>query len=504
MSNRATLSRAIGDVGDLVERLEGRDRVDLSRFADDPVAFATEIGREPVDYQAAVMHSVRDNRFTAWRACHSAGKEHTIGTLAAWGALARGMLVLVISATETQVVGQAMKEVAAAFRGANQAFGQSVEHFRRSVRLAGEDRVISLTGSASSISNLTGWHDPENGVLVLISEGQQEQLEGAAYTAALSNANTERGRILAAGNPVSPAGKFFEINHHPDWQVFRTSAFDTPNVRAGKTVMPGFPGPNWPKEMESQFHGTDNQFYQSRVLAEFPDQAEDALIDVAAVDAAFERYETGELEDEAGGVFTLGLDPAGLGADASALTYWQGPIARRYEKFRGLEATELAEIVEARCRELVDDGPAVSTVYVDEIGIGFGVKSILREALPKITYLASSGSRYRPGVRRRRVQAQGVNISQKPRDTDRFRRRKDELLWALRDRLTEGSIALAPSEELREEILAVAMHQTADGKIEAEPKDQMRARLGRSPDILDSLLLGLSGRVHGGKKVMWI
>ena len=108
----------------------------------------TALGREPVDYQAKVMESVVDNRFTAWRGCHSCGKEHALGSLAVWGAGARGMLVLVLSATETQVVGQTMREVGDAFAAAADEFGLGFKRYRRSIRIGGEDRVVALTGSA--------------------------------------------------------------------------------------------------------------------------------------------------------------------------------------------------------------------------------------------------------------------------------------------------------------------------------------------------------------------
>ena len=64
------------------------------------------------------------------------------------------MLVLIVSATELQVVGQTMKEVRAAWRAAG-GIGQL---FTRSVRINGEDRIIALTGG-SSVDSLTplGW-----------------------------------------------------------------------------------------------------------------------------------------------------------------------------------------------------------------------------------------------------------------------------------------------------------------------------------------------------------
>jgi len=477
--------------GELVEEHRAEaDATDWSRWADDPVGWDLEAGRDPVDYQRDVMGSVAENIFTTWRGCNGCGKEWTAGSLAVWAAYARGMLVLVVSATERQVIGQTMREVRRAWRAGRRAHGIGGKVFQGSVRIGDEDRIVALTGSAN-VDALQGWHDPKNGVLIIISEGQGERLEDVAYDAAMGNRTTDKGRILAMGNPVRPVGRFYEIHRRAHWKRFRTSAFDTPNVKVGEVVRPGFPAPNWPDQIAAEY-GEASPFYIGRVEAEFPDQAEDALLSRNHVDGAFDRFESGTLESEAEGKpYVLGLDPAALGKDASALVVWQGPVAREYHKWRGLEATELAEEVVGVVERLLEDGVGVSRVYVDEIGVGHGVKSILADRLKGLEYWSVT----RWSARRLGVRTAGVNVSRKPKDTDRFVRRKDELTWALRDRLVDGEVALRPSEELAEELLAVDARQTADGKIEIVGKNTLRGRLGRSPDLLDALLLGTSDRV---------
>ena len=144
-------------------------------------------------------------------------QEWVAGQMAVWAAYCRRMLVLIVSATELQVVGQTMKEVRAAWRAAG-AVGQL---FTRSVRIGSEDRIIALTGG-SSIDSLTGWHDP-NGVFVIISEAQGERLEDSAYDAALAVATDDLSRVLVMGNPTRPSGRFYEVCQRDHWAEHHVS-----------------------------------------------------------------------------------------------------------------------------------------------------------------------------------------------------------------------------------------------------------------------------------------
>lgn len=492
--SRPTYSAAVREAerlrGDLVEETPGRaSREELARWADDPVGWDLEAGRDPTDYQQAVMESVAVNKRTAWRGCHAAGKEFVCGSLAIWAAYARRSLVLVVSATERQAVHQTMKEVRKAWRAARKAHGIGGELYQGSVRIGGEDRVVALTGSAN-VDALTGWHDHENGVVVLISEGQGERLEAAAYDAAEGNVTTERGRILAAGNPVRPSGRFYEIHQRSSWERFRTSAFDTPNVKAGEVVRPGFPAPDWPQDVAREY-GEDSPFYRGRVLAEFPTESDEQAIPTEAIEAAFERF--GRLPTKQGTDFVLGVDPSGPGADRTAVTVWRGMHALEYHTWTRLEAPESADRILELAEKLRSgsgrhfSGSNVGDIYVDEIGVGHGLVGILKRRVRDIRW---KGTR-----------VHGVNISKKPGRPERFVRRKCELIWHLREDLVEGRVALAENEMLREELRELRVRPTPDGKIEAERKQQMKARLGgRSPDLLDSLLLATNGRVPDGKK----
>jgi hypothetical protein len=483
MSGARELQRLERDVGELLaEQTRGRPLEEFAaKWADDPVGFDQRSGRAPTDYQQRIMRSVVQNRFTAVRGCHGAGKEFTAGGLAVWAAYCRKMLVLIVSATERQVLGQTMAEVRRAWRAAEDLPGQL---FTGSVRIEGEDRIIALTGGAS-VDALTGWHDP-NGVLVIISEGQGEKLEDSAYDAAIACATDERSRVLAMGNPVRPSGRFYDINKKPHWNAIRVSAFDTPNVKAGRTVAPGFPAADWPNEVEREY-GADSPYYISRVLADFPETSIDGLIsDRVWIDGAVARWRSGELEGEAAEEPTaLVLDVSRYGADACVLGEAQGPILRRFDVWRGESLTETAKRVRTRRLELRGRprGRGVDVV-VDEVGIGSGVVDSLRDL--KVPVLAFNGAA-------------------SPRNGTRFANARAEAHWLTREALRNGKIAIPDDAMLREELLAVSWTTNGSGKIQIEAKDEIRSKIGRSPDRMDvlTMMVWAASRTMMARRFEW-
>lgn len=492
----AALRKAEELRGELVEEHPGRaSPEELERWADDPVGWTLEAGRDPVDYQREVMRSVAENKRTAWAGCHACGKEWTIGSLAVWGAYARGMLVLVVSATEPQVLGQTMPEVRRAWRAARRAHGIGGELYQGSVRIGGEDRIVARTGSAN-VDALTGWHDAENGVLVLISEGQGERLEEAAYDAAEGNVTTSKGRILAAGNPVRPEGRFFEIHQRETWKHVRTSAFDTPNVKAGEQVRDGFPAPDWPEDVAREF-GEDSPWYSGRVLARFPETAESSLVERQWLDRAFERHEAGRfVGDRKASSAVVAVDVARFGRDRTVVCTRNGRHVHGFETWHGLDTQETAARVLRTVREVQDTeaGP-VSRVVVDTVGVGGGVADALREELPELTW--TEASRRGRRVRERSPTLVEFNAGERAPDADRFRNLRSQAYWHLRERLEEGDLALPPDDGLRRELQATRTEVTSAGKVAVESKDTIKSRLGgSSPDRADALSMTFASELE--------
>ncbi len=58
--------------------------------------------------------------------------------------------------------------------------------------------------------------------------------------------------------------------------------------------------------------------------------------------------------------------------------------------------------------------------------------------------------------------------------------------------MEQGQIALPHDEELFDELVAIGWRATSNGKIQIEPKEVLKNRLGRSPDRADAVVLAFS------------
>ena len=64
-----------------------------------------------------------------------------------------------------------------------------------------------------------------------------------------------------------------------------------------------------------------------------------------------------------------------------------------------------------------------------------------------------------------------------------------ESFWNVRRRLERGTLALPVDEKLADELCSMRWSIGLDGKVQLESKDELRTRLGRSPDRADAVAM---------------
>jgi hypothetical protein len=120
---------------------------------------------------------------------------------------------------------------------------------------------------------------------------------------------------------------------------------------------------------------------------------------------------------------------------------------------------------------LTPDTDKPSAIAVDVIGIGAGVVDRLCElGLPAI----------------------GINVGERPMDTDRFMRLRDEMWWNGREFLERPDAVLPDDQALIAELTAVKYKMLSTGKVQVESKDEMKDRGMSSPDLAEAFLLTLA------------
>jgi phage terminase large subunit-like protein len=233
-------------------------------------------------------------------------------------------------------------------------------------------------------------------------------------------------------------------------------------------------------------YGIDSAVYSARVLGEFPDQAQDALCRRSWLEEAAERWDQeAETAPVALARMVVAIDPSRLGSDESVMAIRRGDVLTEIVAWGRLDTMVLVGHVvqQIGARGIRPEptttrgswrGPSAEhepTILVDEIGLGGPILDRLRE---------------------QGYPARGFNGARSPRDRRRFLNRRSEVFWHLRRLLEDRKIALPRDERLWDELTTIQWKPNSEGKLQLEPKDQLRQRLGRSPDRADAVAMAFS------------
>lgn len=282
--------------------------------------------------------------------------------------------------------------------------------------------------------------------------------------------NTRFGKILQGGNPISLEGMLREaatrLRHQ--WHILRITGdpadpeawVHSPRVA---TVAPGQQAPaDWAREQIAAY-GYDNPWVRVYVRGEWPEASINTLLTLEEVTRAQER----ELApgDYQWAQKRLGIDVARFGDDRSVIFARQGPNARVNGSpviLRQVPTTDIAaRVYQAKAKWRSD------LEFVDDTGHwGHGVLDQLRAA----------------GTSPHAV------VFHAPALSPRYRNRRAEM-WLSMAEAVKANVALpAHIPELLAELITPT-YTFVGGAFQLEDKDQIKKRLGRSPDLADALAL---------------
>jgi hypothetical protein len=210
------------------------------------------------------------------------------------------------------------------------------------------------------------------------------------------------------------------------------------------------------------------------VLAEFAEDVEGQLVPISAIHAAVNR----EFDDQDDGPDTLlGCDIARFGDDRTVVCVRKGRKVVELRSWRGADLMTTAD----RISSLINVHRAKARV--DVIGLGGGVVDRLKQL--------GHG-----------INVEGVNVADSASRKDTFANLRAELGWRLRQLFEEGEISIPDDPGLVSEVAALRYEYDVRGRIKLEAKDVAKARLGRSPDLADSLMLAF-GQPPAPPLQMW-
>lgn len=450
----------------------------LKRWKGDPVAFVREnFNVEPDAWQVEALRAFPSNNRLAMKACKGPGKTAVL----AW-------MILNFLATRphpkvgcTSITGDNLAtnlwpELAtwlnkSAFLSATFSWTKTrVEHRHHPETWFAVARSWPKTGSAEQQADaLAGLHADYAMFVLDESGGIPQAVMVTAEAVLLSGIET---KVVQAGNPTHTTGPLYRactIDRASWYVVTITGDPDDParspriNIDEARKAIASY--------------GRDNPWVMVNILGQFPPASINALLGVEEVQAAMKRkipvtaYEFAQKR--------LGVDVARYGDDRTVIFPRQGkrafkPVEMRHERGSSVSNDIAARVAEATMRW----GSEICFVD-DTVGWAHGVLDNL-QLMPGMS----------PAI--------PVNFAGKALDP-RYKNKRAEIWMKMAEWVRAGG-CLPDIPEMIPELTEVT-YTFVGGQFMIEDKDQIKEKIGKSPDLADALALTFSmvdmpGQMH--------
>ena len=452
-------------------------------YKDDPHAWLSDVlGKRWYSKQEEIVDSFLSSSRTAVKSANGCGKSAVVADLITW-------IVAVGEPSETLCIVSAptlsqIEKVIFAYLKVNKGLAPSLPGRITETlawKLDGDNGSEFLVfGKRPSdqdiVSSFQGTRKRNTFVFLDEAGGLPQDM----FTAAEAVATGAGSRILAIGNPDRRGTEFHRIFTDPnlsrDWSLHTISAFDLPTF-TGEVVysdevkqeglMSGLTSVDWVNHKKRAW-GEDSARYKSKVLGEFPDEADNTFFSQAVIDKAYET----EIDDDEAVRPILGLDVARFGSDENVLYINRGGRVRLVDKWSKVDLIETSR----RVHEVAQSCMA-SIINVDVNGVGGGVV----DALVRLDEF--SDAVYDVGA---------INGSHGSPDSARWTNARAWHYDTFREALADGAIDLDFDDtQLRDELISQTYKFSQRGSITMTSKDEMRKSGLSSPDSLDAAILSV-------------
>ena len=510
----------------------------LDYFRQNPCKWLEWIGFDTYwDKQREVIESVRDNVRTACRSGHTVGKTRIAAASCLWFLFNFFPSVVITTATTgRQVTFLLWGEIRQLYRElrlkVKQEYGMDT-----GARLFETDYLGVLKGlwyalgfSTDQPEAVTGFH--EKNILIIIDEGSG--VKECVFEGAETSLNSPNSRILTIGNPTDPIsyfGKIFLTKEGSDWNKIHIDCEESPNVIAGRNVIPGLCNYDWPSLMARKWGRNDPRFLV-RVKGEFPEAVGNSLVSynkaysayvkdlelyydmdwILAMDVAREgddstvillreksirddkvwidegngegkKDEWGDIRDNGNsdnGNSDMCFDKGSERTEKIPVKTDQveigAKIVKKIPKHRTMDA--VAEIV-----KLIKENSNITDICIDVVGVGSGVVDRLEE-------MKESGE----VNELKNVNIWAVNVGEGALDKKGYLNLRAELAEEVRKEI-ENETILYNDEDIIDQVSQIVYKPHSRGVMMLEPKEVFKGRYKRSPDELDSLCISFAPRI---------
>jgi hypothetical protein len=477
-------------------------------FRTDPALYArVRLGMEWTPDQIRIAESVRDNQRTMVLAGHAVGKSALAGGLINWW-------------FDTNIPGCAIT-TAPTNQQVRDVLWTEVRRQRRGLpgllpkfpRMEGRPGHYAVGTSPDSPEAFQGRHsDP---VLVVFDEAVGVARE--FLDAGVSMMSSPRCRMLALCNPTDPTSWVKTEADSGRWNVIRLSCIDHPNVQAElQGLPPPFPAAvsrAWVEKALAEYGtrcdgpGPGHVEFpagvwwdlsrdprgEPRIIGRWPSQSEFSLWS----DWLLDKCRNDPADIHSAEPPTGGCDVARGGADRTVFAIRRGAALVHLECRTGWNTTQVADrLVELGQQYGEPVGMKADAVpwNVDDCGVGGGVVDRARDV---------------HGLAVNPVNAACASLD------ERFPLERDRLWFAAREQAEAGAVSFAALSEsewalVRAELASTRYSLASKGRRQVEKKDDVKKRIGVSPDVADAVNLAYLPVVAttvgtmGGKPTWWM
>lgn len=437
------------------------DAAKLKRWRQEPQTFVREVfGVTPDPWQDEVLRKFPHTQRQAMKACKGPGKT-AIEAWLAWNFLSTRPepKVAATSITGENLADNLWTEMAK-WRGKSPLLQATFEWTKTRIfsREKPETWWMSARTWAKSAdtqqqgNTLAGLH-ADYIMFILDESGGIPDAVMASAEAALSSCI--EGHIVQAGNPTHLEGPLYRActSEKALWDVTEITADPDDPKRTPRVSV------EWAKQ-QIQKYGRDNPWVLVNVFGRFPPGSLNALIGPDEVQDAIERSYGPETYDKFARV--LGVDVARFGDDASVIFPRQGLQAFPPLKFRGLDGTQGAGAVARKWKEWRADA-----CFVDDTG-GFGASWIDNLRLLNHSPI-------------------GIGFAEQAAKMETYYNKRAEMYFEAVQWIKDGG-ALPNVPELKAALTQTTYSFRGD-RLLLEPKEDIKEKLGYSPDEADAFAL---------------
>ncbi|HYM97534.1 MAG TPA: hypothetical protein VET26_09540 [Candidatus Sulfotelmatobacter sp.] len=269
--------------------------------------------------------------------------------------------------------------------------------------------------------------------------------------AALQRYGTE-GHIVMGGNCNSIEGCLYYavVTRRGEWRCYEVTGDPDDPKRSPRIDV------EYARKQIAE-HGRDDPWVMINLLAKFPKQGINQLIGADQVRECLGRHLHPSAYEWAPKV--LGGDIADMGDDRTVLFPRQGPAYFSPIVLRKMDSVQIAGHAMAKANTWGAD-----SIQIDATGgYGVGPIAIMRDQGFQVLAVQFAGDALNP----------------------RYYRKRDEIWWLLAEHIKQGASLPADCPEIVAELSTPTYSYKGD-KIIVEPKDSIKARLGRSPDLAEA------------------